>query len=127
MTQPDECNAKLMVIAHPGIMVKEISPNRLKQIYLNRSKKWQDGSRVHLTILKKQAITAFFISDYLGKSPSQFNRYWKRQLFSGKGIPPEYFDNLKDLLHYIQTTRGAVGFIDSDLPPKGVTVLKLVQ
>lgn len=116
-----------MIIAHPEISIHEISQSRLKQIYLNRSKKWQDGSRVHLTILDNNNATVLFIDKYLGKSSAQFNRYWKRQLFSGKGIPPEYFKTMTELLAYIRSTKGAIGFIDSATPPEGVAVIKLIQ
>jgi len=116
-----------MIIAHPDITVNEMTSNRIKQIYLNRSKKWQDGSRIRLTILSNHPTTTLFMTKYLGKSSTQFDRYWKRQLFSGKGIPPEYFKTLEDLLHYIHITKGAIGFIDSNTPPAGVTVIMLAE
>ncbi len=116
-----------MVIAHPDTQIGTVSKGRLRQIYLNRSKKWSDGGRIHLTILANTPTTVIFMDKYLGKSCTQFDRYWKRQLFSGKGIPPEYFSSLKDLLDYIRNTKGAIGFIDSDIPPEGVSILKLVE
>lgn len=127
MTQTELCHGKLMIIAHPEIGVQEISPHRLKQLYLNRSKKWADGSSVHLTILVNKPATTVFITQHLGKSTTQFKRYWKQQLFSGKGIPPEYFKTLRKLLLYIRTTKGAIGFIDCTTPPKGVTMIRLVE
>ncbi len=116
-----------MVIAHPKTTVREISQHRLRQLYLNRSKKWADGSSVHLTVFVDQPATTVFITKHLGKSTAQFKRYWKQQLFSGKGIPPEYFKTLQELLQYIRTTRGAIGFIDCDAPPKGVAVIRLTE
>lgn len=125
MTHPVMSHAKLVVIAHPGVSVGQMTSSKLKQIYLNRSKKWHDGQRIHLTILADHIATTTFIHDYLGKSNAQFNRYWKRQLFSGKGIPPEYFTTMQALLTYIQTTEGAIGVIDCDTPPAGVTIISL--
>ena len=116
-----------MVIAHPDVTVNTMTSNHIKQIYLNRSKKWQDGSRIHLTILSNHPSTTLFMEKYLGKRNTQFDRYWKRQLFSGKGIPPEYFKTLEDLLHYIHTTKGAIGIIDCNTPPAGVSVILLVE
>ena len=116
-----------MVIAHPDVAVREMTSSRLKKIYLNRSKKWSDGHRIHLTILTDHPSTITFIKKHLGKSSAQFNRYWKRQLFSGKGIPPKYFLSREELIHYVQTTKWAIGFIDCETPPKGVTLITLLD
>lgn len=127
MLPAEMCEAKPMLIAHPGVSESEMASSRLRQIYLNRSKKWTSGQRIRLTILSNALCTTTFMEEYLGKSSAQFNRYWKRQLFSGKGIPPEDFHSLEDLVHYIQTTEGALGFIDCETPPEGVIVITLVD
>lgn len=114
-----------MIIAHPEVSVHEMARVKLKQIYLNRSKKWQDGCRIHLTLLEGAETTHFFMQHYIGKSPAQFNRYWKGQLFSGKGIPPEYFKTVSELLEYIKNTKGAIGIIESDEVPAGVSIITL--
>ncbi len=119
--------AKPMVIAHPDVGVSEMESSRLKNIYLNRSKKWSNGHRIHLTIHSDQPSTIVFIRDYLGKTSAQFNRYWKRQLFSGKGIPPKYFHSREELIQYVKNTKGAIGFIDSETPPAGVILITIID
>jgi ABC-type phosphate transport system substrate-binding protein len=127
MMLPQASHAKLMIIVHPEVLVQKMARVKIKQIYLNRSKKWQDGSRIHLTILEGTKTTRLFLEQYIGKSPAQFNRYWKSQLFSGKGIPPEYFKTISELLQYIKTTKGAIGIIDSNEVPVGVSVITLLD
>ena len=46
-------------------------------------------------------------------------------VFTGKGSAPKAFDDNNALLDYIAATKGAIGYIDAGIRPKGVKVIKV--
>jgi len=96
-------------------------------MYLNQKPKWPSGHRVKLAILAKGEKRENFLRTFIGKNSSRFERHWKRQLFTGKGIPPKIFASQAELLEYVRTTPGAIACIEAATPPEEVVVLKVVD
>ena len=89
----------------------------LKRIFLGKSTMWEDGSRyaVALADLKDPAVEAF-LKTVVKKSPSQFESYWKKKLFSGSGTPPKTMNTMADVVDYVGSETGAIGVVPAGFP-----------
>jgi hypothetical protein len=69
-------------------------------------------------VLNDPGLNRTFMPQVVGKTWDQFNNYWRRLLFSGKGSAPTTFRDPAELLAFVERTPGAVGYVpDSDVPP----------
>ncbi len=89
----------------------ELSKANLKKMYLGKMKSWPDGSKVVLTVLKSGDDHKAFLKGKVGKSESQFKSYWKKKVFTGKGVMPKNFASDTDLLSFIASNPGAIGYV----------------
>ena len=119
--------AALFVIVHGQTQESQISRQELRQMYLNQQPKWPSGQRVHLAILAKGPGRDRFLRAYIGKNSARFDRHWKRQLFTGKGIPPESFASQQELLDYVRSTPGSIACVEMEQSPEKVKVLEVVD
>ena len=64
-----------------------------------------------------------FIEDYLDRSVQRFATYWRQMVFTGKGVPPRSFASEADLVSFVASTPGTVGFASASVDTSGVKVL----
>lgn len=110
------------IVVHGGSGASEITRDEVKNIFLGKSTRWQ-GSAVKLAVLDSGDAESAY-PELTGKSASQFESYWKRLVFTGRGIMPKTFSSDADLLAYVAETPGAVGFIVGSEVIDGVVALR---
>jgi len=88
-----------------------VSASDLKQMFLGKKKSWANGDKVVLVILKDGAAHDSFMSNRVGKSPSQFLSFWKKLVFTGKGVMPKQASSEAELLQIVASTKGAIGYV----------------
>jgi ABC-type phosphate transport system substrate-binding protein len=70
-----------------------------------------DGSKIVFVVLKGSATHEQFLTDYVGKTDTQFDTFWKKQVFTGKGTPPQAFDSDQAMIDFVAKTAGAIGYV----------------
>lgn len=118
-------SAETLIICHPGVQETTIPQNTVRKIFLGKTTRWGDHSKIHIAVLKDRDAHALFLKRYIRRTPSQWRGYWKKMVFTGKGIMPKSFDATGDSLTYIAATPGAIGYIDADLLNDTVKVLNI--
>lgn len=64
-----------------------------------------------------------FLQDFLHQNEEKYTAYWTVRRYIGKGEPPTELPSASDVINYVQSTPGAVGYInDADLKP-GMNVI----
>lgn len=109
--------ADIIVVANKNVPESQLTKEEVKAIFLGEKTKWSNDSKVSFVVLKTPEAQEKFMKDFVGKTPSQFNNFWKQQVFTGKGKIPESFDNVKDLVDFVAKTDGAVGYLSNDDAP----------
>ena len=104
----------VMVITNHSVKKNSITQKDLEKIYLGKKTRWDNGKKIVPVILDDRDIHENFLSKYIKKSPEQFNNYWKRQVFTGRGKELKSFNSLEETIDYIKNTSGAIGYITSD-------------
>lgn len=96
-----------------------LSGNDIKAILLGNKTKWDAGGLIKLAVLSSGSTHDAVIEQYTARSSDQFDKYWKKQVFTGKGISPDSFKTEAELAAFVAKTPGAFGYISSDTPAEG--------
>lgn len=108
-----QANSAPVVIYHQNIASEELSRSSLVRLYGMQKKVWQDGIPVKVYILPKNSqIHKDFVLKFLRMQPYQMNRLWHRLLFSGTGSVPEEVSSVDEIIEKVNSTPGAIGYID---------------
>ncbi len=101
---------EMFVFTNKAVPDNTLSQTELKNIFLGKKVRWADNQRVDCVMLKDATCQEAFLNQHIRKTPFQFNNYWKKQIFTGKGQPPQTFDSQQALIDYVSQTSGAVGY-----------------
>lgn len=102
----------LVLSSTDSSVVEKIDVEDLRDIFLGNRIFWRNGSRIYSAHVPKETKTMKrFLKKVLSMSPSQYNKYWRRKLFSGKGHPPMEIESEKLAYEYIMKTNGSLGIV----------------
>ena len=118
---------EIYVFANKSVPDNALSQAELKNIFLGKKVRWTDNQRVDCVMLKDSTCQESFLNQHIRKTSFQFNNYWKKQIFTGKGQPPQTFDSEQALVDYVSQTSGAIGFSCSRPSAAGVKVVSISQ
>ncbi len=127
MIQPARASSAadgIVIITHKDVAESAISKSDLKNIYLGKKSKL-GGKKVTIITLKSGDTHKSFLKQYVSKTESQFKKYWKKQVFTGKGKTPKSFKKESDLVAHVAKTKGAIGYISSSSSNDSVKVLTI--
>lgn len=108
-----KASADICFIVHPSVPHEHITKTNIKEIFLGKKLMWEDNQEVKFVLIKQADFHTEFTIRYLNKTPSQFERYWRTILFSGKGLYPENAKSEDDVITFVEKNKGAIGYISS--------------
>jgi ABC-type phosphate transport system substrate-binding protein len=103
--------ADIKVIANPSVGATSVSSDELKGVFLATKSSLSDGSHVEPVLLKSGAVHEAFLKDYVGKSDSALETYYRSLVFTGKGSMPKAFATDAEVVAYVEKTKGAIGYV----------------
>ena len=113
------------VIANKNVASEKIDAAALKAILLGKKVSWDGaGGRVTLAVLKSGAVADQFLTAAAGMSASAFNNHWRRLAMTGGGSSPHSFESEDELVKFVASTPGAIGFVDEAKADASVAILK---
>ena len=111
----------VVVIGHPN--VQQLDPQTLEKIYTG--KLIQVGG-VYVTAVNADAGSAIrdrFLQAFLKKDEGKYTGYWLVRRNIGQGKPPRELTRSIDIINFVNSTPGAIGYIsEADVQP-GMNVL----
>jgi hypothetical protein len=113
------------IIANSSVKADSISVDELKNVYLEDSSSLKDGSHVEPVLTKGGATHEAFLKDYIGKSDSALQTYYRSLVFTGKGSMPKAVASDAEVVAYVAKTKGAIGYIASGTSAEGVKTLEV--
>lgn len=105
--------AQVVIVANKSAPFDALSKEDIVSLYHGRVTKLPNGKLLKALDQSDNATRAEFLKTYLGKSGTQFNTYWSRLTFTGKGLPPENARNDAGVISALQSKPDAVGYIDA--------------
>ncbi len=114
------------VIANPSVKSDSISADELRSVFLEERNSLNDGSRVEPVISKGGAAHEAFVKEFLGKTDSDLQAYYRALVFTGKGSMPKTVGSDSDIVEYVAKTRGAIGYVSMETSTDGVKTLSIL-
>lgn len=114
------------IIANSSVTEQKLSKQTLQDIFLGNIANWQNGDRILLATIRSGKANDAFLKDIIGRTRSQYNTYWKQIIFTGKGTPPQIFTSDSDIIDYVASNRGAIGYISSE-PEEEIENIKIIK
>ena len=117
----------IAVITHLSTAQESITNEELSHIYLGKTKSFPSGAAAApINQADKSKIRQRFEEEVLGMNKRKLKKYWSKLMFTGKGKPPKAMDGDAELLNYIASTPGALGYISGDALTDKVKVLMII-
>ena len=117
--------ADVKVIANASVTATAVSPEELKQVFLETKSSLSDGSRVEPVLAKGGAAHEEFLKQYVGKTDAALSTYYRSLVFTGKGSMPKTLTSDAEIAAYVAKTKGAIGYVSASADAGGAKVLQV--
>jgi ABC-type phosphate transport system substrate-binding protein len=104
---------EVVVIVNGNVPASNLSSDDVKQIFLGNKTTWSNGDKIIFVVQDRTDAGDAFLKTYVRKSASQYDNYWKKQVFTGKGMAPLSFSSDQELVEFVAKTPGAIGYVSS--------------
>ena len=88
-----------------------LSHEDAKNILLGNKVKFEDGAIIKLAVQSEGPVHEKVIRDFTQRSTDQFEKYWKKLVFTGKGLMPSQCKSDAEVIEYVAHTPGAFGYV----------------
>ena len=121
-------NSDVVIITNKSVTKERISKDKIRDVFLGKIVKWDDGSKINIAVFDKQnELHKEFVKEYTQKSTSQFEKWWRKMVFTGQGTMPKSFESDEAIIEYIKSTEGAVGYIEKDKSTKDDIMVIVIE
>jgi len=116
------------VIVNDENPVSALTKDNVSNFFLKKTIKWDNGSKVEPVDLGADSDTRKSFSDNIhGKAVSAIKAYWQKKIFSGKGIPPSEKNSDAEVIAFVKSKPGAIGYVSAGTSTSGVKVVKITD
>jgi ABC-type phosphate transport system substrate-binding protein len=113
------------VIANSSVSSGSVSADDLKSVFLEEKNALRDGTHVEPVLQKSGATHETFVKQYLDKSDSALQTYYRSLVFTGKGSMPKGVGSDAEMVAYVAKTKGAIGYVSDGASTEGVKTLEV--
>lgn len=117
--------SRFRVIVRADNRIERAQRSEVVRIFLGQSTTWTDGAKIRpVDQSLTSAVRKEFSSAVLRQSILAVTSYWRQQLFAGRSAPPPVKGSDADVVEFVSTTPGAIGYVSSNAPiPKEVKAI----
>ncbi len=116
------------VITNPENPVTSLSKTDVSKMLLKKVSKWDNGDPVEaVDQAGSREIREVFTKEIHGRSLTAIKRYWQGKIFSGKGAPPLEVADDSEVIEFVSSRPGSIGYVSGDVPLEGVKVLLITE
>ncbi|MBA3542489.1 MAG: substrate-binding domain-containing protein [Deltaproteobacteria bacterium] len=119
-------DAAFVVIVHLENPVAKLDKKTIADAFLKKRTRWSHDQTIQpVDQSKGSRIRAQFSEGVLERSIAAVRTYWNRLVFSGRGVPPPELASDADVIRYVTTRAGAIGYVSRAAEIKGVKVVQV--
>lgn len=112
--------ADIVVIAHQG--VPKMDAKTVGKVFTGKIIS-VNGTSVIAVNLKNTNVRSKFLQNFVGLDDEKYIAYWTVRRYIGKGIPPKELNSADEVIRYVQSTPGAIGYIDESDVRSGLNII----
>lgn len=128
LTISNSVHAEVLVVTGADSPTITLSKNQISDIFLGKITSLPDGNSVTpVDQPESNPLRDEFYLKVANKSAAQAKALWAKLYFTGRGEPPHEARDNDDIKKIVNSTRGAIGYIDQSAVDKSVKVLLKVQ
>jgi len=128
LLSPFSLLAEVLVVTGANSPPVTLSKEQISDIFLGKITSLPDGHRVApIDQPESNPLRNEFYLKVANKSAAQAKALWAKLYFTGRGEPPHEAKNDDDIKKIVNSTRGAIGYIDQSAVDKSVKVLLIVR
>ncbi len=126
---PSEAAADFKVVVNSANPVASLTPQALERLFLKKDTRWESGGAVEpVDQSAKSPAREAFSSVVHRKDVGAVKSYWQQQIFSGRGTPPPELSSDAEVMAFVKSHPGAVGYVSSGAAPgEGIKVVRLAE
>ncbi len=117
--------ADIKIIANPSVGASSLSADDLKSVFLATKTSLSDGSHAEPVLEKDGPTHEAFVKEYLGKTDSALQTYYRSLVFTGKASMPKTLGTDAEVVGYVAKTKGAIGYVSGGAATAGVKTLEV--
>jgi len=118
--------AAFRVVANAGQAVGVVDRRFVADAFLKKTTRWPDGGLIRPVDLgPASGVRERFSEDVLGRSVAAVKSYWQQLVFSGRGLPPPELDGDDEVVSYVVSHAGAIGYVSPSANIERVRLLTL--
>jgi ABC-type phosphate transport system substrate-binding protein len=102
---------EVVFVANEDVPVASLDSEDIKDIFTGRKISWENGDKIVFVVQERTDVSESFLQTYVRKNAYDYDIFWKKQVFTGKGQAPQSFSSEKDLLNFVAQTPGAIGYV----------------
>ena len=109
------------IISNATADTPSLSVSQLRRIYSMRQVYWKNGTPIVVYVLASNSpLHQQFCKE-------QLDRIWNKLTFSGYGVAPIEVISESELIKAVQSTKGAIGYVENLSEAKDVNVIKVTD
>jgi ABC-type phosphate transport system substrate-binding protein len=121
-------HTEVLVVTGADSPTITLSKNQISDIFLGKITSLPNGNSVTpVDQPESNPLRDEFYLKVANKSAAQAKALWAKLYFTGRGEPPREAKDDDDIKKIVNSTRGAIGYIDQSAVDKSVKVLLKVQ
>jgi len=98
------------VVVNATNPVAEMSKDDVSKVFLKKARKFPGGGEA-VAVDQEGDVRESFSKAVHGRSASAIESHWQQQIFAGKDVPPEKKSSDSDVLEYVRSNPGAIGYV----------------
>ena len=116
------------VVVNEENTLVSLTPEDLGRIFLKRVTNWENGMRIApVDQTNESRVRGVFSETVHGRSASAIVSHWQQQIFSGRDVPPVEKRTDAEVIEYVRTHPGAIGYVTPNASTAGVRVIEVVR
>jgi ABC-type phosphate transport system substrate-binding protein len=106
--------ADFKVVVNASNPTASLGAAQLGRLFLKKDTRWESGETVEpVDQSAKSTVRAAFSTDVHHKDVGSIKSYWQQQIFSGRGTPPPEMSSDAEVLAFVRSHAGAIGYVSS--------------
>jgi ABC-type phosphate transport system substrate-binding protein len=118
-----------VVIVNEENPLSVLPASEVSRIFLKRSDRWPNGELIlPIDLPVGSPVRESFSKEIHDRSTAAIRAYWQQLIFSGRGLPPPEKGSGADIVEYVRSHRGGIGYVSVRTSlGAGVKVLKVTH